>query len=177
MAIVKQVLGKAPRMGEGTFLAENAVVIGDVSLGRDCSVWYHAVLRGDVHFISVGDGVNIQDHAMLHCTYEKYPLIIGSNVSIGHRAIVHGCTIKDNVLVGMGAIVMDNCMVEENSIVGAGALVTQGTRVRSGEVWGGVPARKIKNISTELLKGEVHRIASNYVRYASWHKEQSTDRS
>lgn len=171
MAIVKELLGKMPSIGEGTFLAETATIIGDVVMGKECSIWYNAVIRGDVHFIRMGDRVNVQDNAMLHCTYEKYPLQIGNNVSIGHNAIVHGCTLYDNVLIGMGAIVMDDCVVESNSIVGAGAVVTQGTHIKSGEVWGGIPARKIKNISSELLEGEVQRIAQNYVKYSSWYQE------
>lgn len=171
MAIIKTLLDKTPQIGEGTFLAETATVIGDVIMGRECSVWYNAVIRGDVHFITLGNKVNVQDNAMLHCTFEKYPLVIGNNVSIGHNAIVHGCTIKDNVLIGMGAIVMDDCTVESNSIVGAGSVVTQGTHIKSGEVWGGIPARKIKDISAELLEGEVNRIANNYVKYSGWYKD------
>lgn len=171
MAIIRTLLGKTPRIGENTFLAETATIIGDVEMGKDCSIWYNAVIRGDVHYITMGDKVNVQDNAMLHCTYEKFPLTIGNNVSIGHLAIVHGCTIQDNVLIGMGAIVMDDCLVESNSIVGAGSVVTQGTVIKSGEVWGGVPARKIKDISTELLEGEVNRIANNYVKYSSWYKD------
>ncbi len=171
MALVKELLGKSPKIGDNTFLAETATIIGDVTMGKDCSIWYNAVIRGDVHYIKMGDKVNVQDNAMLHCTYEKYPLIIGNNVSIGHNAIVHGCHIKDNVLIGMGAIVMDDCTVESNSIVGAGSVVTQGTHIKSGEVWGGIPARKIKDISSDLLEGEVNRIANNYVKYSGWYKE------
>ena len=171
MALIKELLGKTPQIGENTFLAETATVIGDVTMGKDCSIWYNAVIRGDVHFIKMGDQVNVQDNAMLHCTFEKFPLTIGNNVSIGHNAIVHGCTINDNVLIGMGAIVMDDCLVESNSIVGAGSVVTQGTHIKSGEVWGGIPARKIKDISSELLEGEVNRIAYNYVKYSGWYKD------
>ena len=169
MALIRELLGKKPQLGEGTFTAETATIIGDVTTGKDCSIWYNAVLRGDVNYITLGERVNVQDNAMLHCTYQKYPLIIGNNVSIGHNAIVHGCTLHDNVLIGMGAIVMDNCVVESNSIVGAGSVVTQGTHIRSGEVWGGIPARKIKDTSVELLEGEVNRIAQNYVLYSSWY--------
>ena len=172
MAIVRELLGKTPKIGENTFLAETAVIIGDVVMGKDCSIWYNAVIRGDVHYIKMGDKVNVQDNAMLHCTYEKFPLNIGNNVSIGHNAIVHGCTLQDNVLIGMGAIVMDDCLVESNSIVGAGSVVTQGTHIKSGEVWGGVPAKKLKDISPELLEGEVNRIANNYVKYSGWYKEE-----
>lgn len=170
MALIKELLGKTPQIGENCFLAETATIIGDVTMGADCSIWYNAVIRGDVHYIKMGDKVNVQDNAMLHCTYEKFPLTIGNNVSIGHNAIVHGCNIKDNVLIGMGAIVMDDCLVESNSIVGAGSVVTQGTHIKSGEVWGGIPARKIKDISSELLEGEVNRIANNYVKYSGWYK-------
>ena len=170
MALIKELLGKTPQMGNDTFLAETATIIGDVTMGKECSVWYNAVIRGDVNYIKMGDKVNVQDNVMLHCTYEKFPLVIGNNVSIGHNAIVHGCTIHDNVLVGMGAIVMDDCLVESNSIVGAGSVVTQGTHIKSGEVWAGSPARKIKDMSTELLEGEVNRIANNYVKYSSWYK-------
>lgn len=171
MAIIKSLLGKTPKIGEDTFLAETATVIGNVEMGNQCSIWYNAVIRGDVHYIKMGNKVNVQDNAMLHCTYEKHPLNIGNNVSIGHNAIVHGCTLHDNVLIGMGAIVMDECVVESNSIVGAGSLVTKGTHIKSGEVWGGIPAKKIKDISPELLEGEVNRIANNYVKYSSWYKE------
>ena len=171
MALIKELLGKTPQIDENTFLAETATVIGDVTMGKDCSIWYNAVIRGDVHFIKMGDKVNVQDNAMLHCTFEKFPLTIGNNVSIGHNAIVHGCTINNNVLIGMGAIVMDDCLVESNSIVGAGSVVTQGTHIKSGEVWGGIPARKIKDISSELLEGEVNRIANNYVKYSGWYKD------
>lgn len=171
MAIIRGLLGKTPQIGKNTFLAETAVIIGDVEMGEDCSVWYNAVIRGDVHYIKMGNKVNVQDNAMLHCTYEKFPLEIGNNVSIGHNAIVHGCKIHDNVLVGMGAIVMDDCLIEKNSIIGAGSVVTQGTIIKSGEVWGGIPAQKIKDITPELLEGEVERIANNYVKYSSWYKD------
>ena len=171
MALIKEILGKTPQIGENTFLAETATIIGDVTMGKDCSIWYNAVIRGDVHFIKMGNKVNVQDNAMLHCTYEKFPLVIGNSVSIGHNAIVHGCTLHDNVLIGMGSIVMDECVVESNSIVGAGSVVIQGTHIKSGEVWGGIPAKKIKDISAELLEGEVERIANNYVKYSSWYKD------
>lgn len=174
MAIIKELLGKKPQIGENTFLAETATIIGDVEMGKDCSVWYNAVIRGDVHYIKIGNTVNIQDNVMLHCTYQKYPLNIGDNVSIGHNAIVHGCTIHNNVLIGMGAIVMDGCIVEENSIVGAGSVVTKGTHIKSGEVWGGIPAKKIKDIDTQLLDGEVNRIAQSYVKYSSWYKDETS---
>ena len=141
------------------------------SIAAPCSVWFNAVVRGDVHFIKMGNKVNVQDGAVIHCTYEKSPTTIGNNVSIGHNAIVHGCTIKDNVLVGMGSIIMDDCVVESNSIIAAGAVVTQGTHVEAGSIYAGMPARKLKDISPELSKGEIDRIANNYVKYSSWFKE------
>ena len=171
MAIIRELLGKTPQIGEGTFLAETATVIGDVVMGKQCSVWYNAVIRGDVHSIRMGDKVNVQDNAMIHCTYQKSPTTIGNNVSIGHNAIVHGCTIKDNVLIGMGAIVMDDCIVESNSIVAAGAVVTAKTHIKEGEIWAGVPAKKVKDVSQNLITGEIDRIANNYVKYSSWYKE------
>lgn len=170
MALIKEVLGHTPQFGEDVYLAETATIIGDVVMGDQCSIWFNAVIRGDVNSIRMGNKVNVQDNVMLHCTYEKYPLVIGNNVSIGHNAIVHGCTLRDNVLIGMGSIVMDDCVVEENSIVGSGSVVTQGTHIKSGEVWAGIPAKKIKDISEELLKGEVNRIADNYVKYSGWYK-------
>lgn len=168
--IIKSVRGKSPQMGKECFIAENAVIVGDVLVGDFCSIWYNAVLRGDVHYIKMGNKVNVQDGAVIHCTYQKAPTNIGNNVSIGHNAIVHGCTIKDNVLVGMGSIVMDDCLVESNSIIAAGAVLTKGTHVKGGSVYAGVPAKKIKDISPELMSGEIDRIANNYVKYASWFK-------
>ena len=171
MAVVKELLGKNPKFGENCFLAETAVIIGDVEMGDDCSIWYNAVLRGDVHYIKMGNKVNVQDNAMIHCTYQKCPTNIGNNVSIGHNAVVHGCTIHDNVLIGMGAIVMDDCVVESYSIVAAGAVVTQNTHIKEGELWAGVPAKKIGMVSQNLKEGEIERIANNYVKYSSWYKE------
>ncbi|WP_196885522.1 gamma carbonic anhydrase family protein [Aureivirga sp. CE67] len=167
--IIKEILGKKPHIGENCFVAENAVIVGDVMMGDDCSVWYNAVIRGDVHFIKMGNKVNVQDGAVIHATYQKSPTTIGNNVSIGHNALVHGCTVKDNVLIGMGAIVMDDCVIEENVIIAAGAVLTKGTVAESGSVYAGMPAKKIKDLDTELLEGEIHRIANNYVKYASWH--------
>lgn len=169
--LIKTVNGKTPVWGADCFIAENATIVGEVSMGSQCSVWFNAVLRGDVHFIKIGNKVNVQDGAVIHCTYQKSPTTIGNNVSIGHNAIVHGCTIQDNVLVGMGAIVMDDCVLESNSIIAAGALVTKGTRVPSGTIFAGMPARKIKEVSPELSRGEIDRIANNYVKYSSWFKE------
>ena len=168
--LIKELNGHAPKFGKDCFLAENAVVIGDVVMGDQCSIWYHAVVRGDVHFVRMGNKVNIQDGAVVHCTYQKSPTTIGNNVSVGHNAVVHGCTIHDNVLVGMGAIVMDDCVVESNSIIAAGAVVIEGTRVEAGTVYAGVPAKKIKDISQELISGKIERIANNYIQYASWYK-------
>ncbi|MCM4154325.1 gamma carbonic anhydrase family protein [Arenibacter sp. N53] len=169
--MIKTINGKSPQIGEDCYIAENATLVGDVSMGNQCSIWFNAVLRGDVHYIKMGNKVNVQDGAVIHCTYLKSPTNIGNNVSIGHNAIVHGCTIHDNVLIGMGSIVMDDCVVESNSIIAAGAVVTKGTRVPSGTVFAGMPAKKIKDISTELSVGEVERIANNYVKYSSWFKE------
>lgn len=168
--IVKELHGHAPQFGKDCYLAENAVVVGDVVMGDECSVWFNAVIRGDVHYIRMGNKVNIQDGAVVHCTYQKYPTIIGNNVSVGHNAIVHGCTIHDNVLIGMGAIVMDNCVVESNTIIAAGAVVSQGTLVESGTIYAGVPAKKIRDISQERISGEIGRIADNYVKYSGWYK-------
>lgn len=170
MALIKELLNKTPVFGNNCFLAETAVIIGDVTMGSECSIWYNAVLRGDVHYIKLGNKVNIQDNAMIHCTYQKSPTTIGSNVSIGHNAIVHGCTLYDNVLIGMGSIVMDNCVVESYAIVAAGAVVTQNTHIKEGELWAGVPAKKIGVVSQKLREGEIERIANNYVKYSSWYK-------
>ncbi len=169
--IIKTINGKTPEFGENCFIAENATIVGEVSMGDECSVWFNAVIRGDVHYIKMGNRVNVQDGAVIHCTYQKFPTNIGNNVSIGHNALVHGCTLHDNVLIGMGAIVMDGCVVESNSIVAAGAVVTQHMRIESGSIYAGVPAKKIKDISPELQAGEINRIAENYVKYAGWFKQ------
>ena len=171
MPIIKSVRGKSPVIPKDCYLADNATLVGDVVLGNQCSIWFHAVLRGDVHYIRLGDKVNVQDGAVIHCTYKKFPTQIGNNVSIGHNAIVHGCIIHDNVLIGMGSIVMDNCVVHSNSIIAAGAVVTQNTIVESGSIYAGVPAKKVKAISQELISGEIDRIANNYIKYSSWFKE------
>ena len=170
MALIKPVKGIEPMFGDNCFLAENATVVGDVVMGNDCSVWFNAVVRGDVNSIRIGNKVNIQDGACLHCTYQKTQTIIGNNVSIGHHAIVHGCNVSDNVLVGMGAIVMDNCVIESNCIIGAGAVLTENTHVPAGTIYAGVPAKKVKDIDAKLLEGEVNRIANNYLMYSSWFK-------
>jgi len=168
--LIKEVNGKYPQIPEDCFVAENATIIGDVTFGEQCSVWYNAVLRGDVHYIKIGNKVNIQDGAVIHCTYLKHPTTIGSNVSIGHNAIVHGCTVHDNVLIGMGAIIMDNCVIQSNCIIAAGAVVTQNTVVESGTIYAGVPAKKVKDINASDFAGEIERIANNYVMYSSWVK-------
>ena len=170
MAIIKELNGKQPQFGENCFLADNAVIVGDVQMGDDCSIWFSAVLRGDVHFIKLGNKVNIQDNATIHATYQKSPTVIGNNVSIGHNAIVHGCTIHDNVLIGMGAIVMDDCVIESNCLIAAGAVVTKGTHIKEGELWAGIPAKKVKDVPQSLKEGEIERIANNYLMYSSWYK-------
>jgi carbonic anhydrase/acetyltransferase-like protein (isoleucine patch superfamily) len=162
--------GNEPKLGEDCFVAPNATLVGDIIAGDQCSFWFNAVVRGDVNSIRMGNKVNIQDGAVIHATYEKTKVELGNNVSIGHNALVHGCTIEDNVLVGMGAIVMDNCYIESNCIIAAGAVLLEGTRVESGSVYAGVPAKKVKDLSKELFEGEVQRIANNYVMYSSWFK-------
>lgn len=169
--IIKKVNGKEPKFGKNCFIAENAVIAGDVEMGDDCSIWFSAVVRGDVHYIKMGNKVNVQDGAVIHCTYQKSPTNIGNSVSIGHNAIVHGCTVHDNVLIGMGSIVMDDCVVESNSIVAAGAVVLQGTHIESGSIYAGVPAKKVKDVSPELTRDQIERIAHNYVKYSGWFKE------
>ena len=171
MPIIKSLPNGNPKIPKDCFVAENATIVGDVVLGAHCSVWFNAVIRGDVHYIKIGNKVNIQDGAVIHATYEKSPTNIGNNVSIGHNAIVHGCTIYDNVLVGMGSIIMDDCIIESNSIIAAGAVVTKNTHVESGSVYAGIPAKKIKSITPDLVKGEIERIANNYVKYASWYND------
>lgn len=171
MALIKTLNNITPRIGENCFLAETAVIIGDVEIGDNCSIWYHAVLRGDVHSIKIGNNTNVQDNAVIHATYRKSPTNIGNNVTIAHGAIVHGCTLKDNVMIGMNAVVLDDAVVESFSIVAAGSVVTKGTVVQSGCVYAGIPAKKIKEISPELLDGEINRIAQSYGKYASWYKE------
>ena len=162
------VRGKSPVFGKNIFLAPNATVVGEVTMGDDCSVWFNAVVRGDVNFIRIGNKVNIQDGAVIHCTFERAGTTIGNNVSIGHNAIVHGCTVKDNVLIGMGAIVMDNAVIESNTIIAAGAVVLENTICEAGSIYAGVPAKKVKDISPEKISGEINRIAENYTQYADW---------
>ena len=170
MALLKALKGNTPKIGKDCFLAETATLIGDVEIGDNCSIWYNAVIRGDVHYIKIGNNTNVQDNATIHATYQKSPTNIGDNVTIAHGAIVHGCTIKDNVMIGMNAVVLDNATIESNSIIAAGSVVTKNTRVESGSVYAGVPAKKVKDISPELLHGEVERIANAYHMYSSWYK-------
>jgi carbonic anhydrase/acetyltransferase-like protein (isoleucine patch superfamily) len=170
MAIIKELNGTAPQMGDNCFLAETAVVIGDVVMGDDCSIWYGTVLRGDVNSIRIGNKVNIQDGAVIHTLYQRSQTIIGDNVSIGHNAVVHGATIEDNCLIGMGAIVLDNAVVESGAIVAAGALVTSGMRVEGGHIYAGVPEKKIKAVDEKQRDEIIKRIADDYVMYASWYK-------
>ena len=168
MAVILPVNGVSPQLGNDCFIALNATIVGDVKMGNECSVWFNAVIRGDVNSIRIGNKVNIQDGACIHCTYEKTKVNLGNNVSIGHNAIIHGCTIHDNVLVGMGAIVMDNVEIGSNTIIAAGAVVLENTKVESGSVYAGVPAKKVKDINQELVHGEIDRIATNYLMYSSW---------
>jgi carbonic anhydrase/acetyltransferase-like protein (isoleucine patch superfamily) len=170
MPVILPVKGILPVMGNNCFVAPNATIVGDVQMGNECSIWFNAVLRGDVNFIRLGNRVNVQDGAIIHCTYQKYGTTIGNNVSIGHNAIVHGCVIDSNVLVGMGAIVMDNAQIGSNSIIAAGAVVLENTVVEPGTIYAGVPAKKVKDISKELIHGEINRIAENYVMYSGWFK-------
>ena len=170
MPVILPVKGVLPTIGDNCFIAPNCTIVGDVIMGNDCSVWFNAVIRGDVNSIRMGNKVNVQDGAVIHCTYEKTKAIIGNNVSIGHNAIVHGCVIDDNVLIGMGAIVMDHAHIGSNCIIAAGAIVLENTIIEAGCVYAGVPAKKIKNIAQEMVSGEINRIAENYVMYASWYK-------
>jgi len=167
----KTIRGCSPTYGKGCYFSENAVVVGDVTLGDECSVWFHAVIRGDVNSIRIGNRVNIQDGAVIHATFKTAATTIGNDVSIGHNAIVHGCTIEDQVLIGMGSIIMDHCVVGSGSIIAAGSVVTQNTIVPPGSIFGGVPARFIKPVDDALKSGQIERIARNYITYASWFTE------
>ncbi|MFN8309931.1 MAG: gamma carbonic anhydrase family protein [Chitinophagales bacterium] len=172
MALILPVNGKAPQFGRNCFIAENATVVGEVLTGNDCSIWFNAVVRGDVHYIKMGNKVNVQDGAIIHCTYQKAPTNIGNFVSIGHRAIVHGCTIEDNVLIGMGAIVMDHAVIQKNSIVAAGSVVLENTIVESGSIYAGIPAKKVKALDEENFKNLIERIGNNYTMYAGWFQQE-----
>jgi gamma-carbonic anhydrase len=171
MAIIKSVRNKTPKFGKDCYLADNAVIIGDVEIGDQCSIWFGAVVRGDVNSIKMGNKVNVQDNATIHCTFETAPTNIGNNVSIAHNAVVHGCTIKDNVLIGIGAVILDNAVIESNSIIAAGSVVLENTVVESNSVYAGVPAKKVKEISSKLLKGQIERISNNYIKYSEWFRE------
>jgi carbonic anhydrase/acetyltransferase-like protein (isoleucine patch superfamily) len=168
MALILPVEENYPKWGENCFIAPNATIVGDVIMGDECSIWFNTVIRGDVNSIRIGNKVNIQDGAVIHCTFKKTKAIIGNNVSIGHNAIVHGCELHDHVLIGMGSIVMDNAVVHSNTIIAAGAVVLEGTICEGGAIYAGVPAKKVKEISTEKVEGEINRIANNYVGYAKW---------
>ena len=170
MPLIKPVNNKHPQIPEDCYIADNATIVGEVTMGNQCSIWFNAVIRGDVHYIKIGNKVNVQDGAIIHATYQTSPTNIGNNVSIGHNAIVHGCTIHDNVLVGMGSIIMDDCIVESNSIIAAGAVLTKNTRVEAGSIYAGVPAKKVKDVSPKLISGEINRIANNYVKYSKWYE-------
>jgi carbonic anhydrase/acetyltransferase-like protein (isoleucine patch superfamily) len=168
MALILPVENNFPKWGVHCFIAPNATIVGDVVMGDECSIWFNAVVRGDVNSIRIGNKVNIQDGAVIHCTFKKTQTIIGDNVSIGHNAIVHGCSLQDNVLIGMGSIVMDNAVVHSHTIIAAGAVVLEGTICETGAIYAGVPAKKVKNISTQMIEGEINRIANNYLGYAKW---------
>ncbi|WMJ71995.1 gamma carbonic anhydrase family protein [Cytophagaceae bacterium ABcell3] len=172
MAIIREVRGKKPLVGKNVYIADNATIVGEVETGDECSFWFNSVVRGDVHYIKMGDRVNVQDGAVIHCTYETAPTNIGNNVSIGHNAIVHGCTIEDNVLIGMGAIVMDHAVIGKNSLIAAGAVVLENTIVEPGSIYAGVPAKKVKEVGQEHMEGLIGRIAGNYVMYSGWFKEE-----
>ncbi|MEO5563424.1 MAG: gamma carbonic anhydrase family protein [Chitinophagaceae bacterium] len=170
MPVILPVKDKHPKFGAGCFIAPNATVVGDVIMGDNCSVWFNTVIRGDVNFIRLGNKVNVQDGACIHCTYLKCGTTIGNNVSIGHNAIVHGCTVHDNVLIGMGAIIMDKAIVHSNTIIAAGAVILENMICDPGCIYAGVPAKKVKDISQDMINGEINRIADNYIQYASWFK-------
>ncbi len=170
MGLIKSCRGFTPEIGNDCYIAENATIVGDVKTGDECSFWFNSVVRGDVNAIRLGNRVNIQDGAVLHCTYEKTKCILGNNVSVGHNALVHGCEIKDNVVVGMGAIVMDGAVVESNVFIAAGAVVLEGAILESGFLYAGVPVKKIKPLEKRHVEGEIARIAANYVKYSGWFK-------
>lgn len=171
MALILSIQDKQPLFGENCYLAENCTIIGDVIAGDNCSIWFQAVVRGDVHSIRMGHNVNVQDGAIIHCTYQKASTTIGNNVSIGHRAIVHGCTINDNVLIGMGAIVMDHAVIGENSIIAAGSVILENTVVPPNCIYAGTPGKFVKNTDPEKFSNIIDRIAKNYIMYASWFKK------
>lgn len=171
MPLIKSVKGVSPKWGKDCWIADNATIVGDVIIGDQCTIWFNAVVRGDVHYIHIGNKVNIQDQVVIHCTYQTAPVEIGNNVSIGHSAIIHGCKIGNNVLIGMGAIIMDDVIIEDNCIIAAGAIVTKNTFIPSYSIFAGIPAKKIKNLSEEQLQKEVWDIAEHYPMYAIWYNE------
>ena len=175
MPVILPVEDKHPQFGSNCFIAPNATIVGDVVMGDDCSIWFNAVVRGDVNFIRIGNKVNVQDGVVIHCTFQRCGTTIGNNVSIGHNAIVHGCTIRDNVLIGMGAIIMDKAIVESNTIIAAGSVVLEETVCKAGSIYAGIPARKVKGIPVEMIKGEIGRIAENYIGYADWFRKESPE--
>lgn len=177
MALIKKVRGFQPQMGQNVYLAENATIVGDVSIGDNCSIWFNAVLRGDVNSIIIGNDVNIQDGAVVHCTFEQSKTIIEDRVSVGHNAIIHGCHIKADVLVGMGSIIMDHAVVESNVLIAAGAVVLENSHLESGYIYAGVPAKKVKQISADRFNNTIHRISKNYAMYASWFTEDDTPKT
>ncbi|MFI3262026.1 MAG: gamma carbonic anhydrase family protein [Rikenellaceae bacterium] len=170
MALIKSVRGFTPTFGENCYLSENATIVGDVTVGRDCSIWFNAVLRGDVNTITIGNKVNIQDGAVIHTLYKRSTTEIGDNVSIGHNAVIHGAKIEDNCLIGMGATVLDNAVIGKGSIIAANALVLTGTMVEPGSIYAGVPAKKVKSVAPEQNKEIIERIAQDYLMYSTWYK-------
>ncbi len=176
MPVLLPVKGVYPTIGQNCYIAPNATIVGDVTMGEHCSIWFNAVVRGDVNSIRIGNKVNIQDGAVIHCTYQKTKTVIGDNVSIGHNAIVHGCRVQDNVLIGMGAIIMDNAEIGSHAIIAAGAVVLEGVKVEAGSIYAGVPAKKIKDVPADLISGEINRIANNYLMYSGWFKNAETEK-
>jgi carbonic anhydrase/acetyltransferase-like protein (isoleucine patch superfamily) len=172
MALIKSVRGFTPKIGKNVFLAENATVIGDVEMGDNCSIWFNAVLRGDVNSIRIGNKVNIQDGSVLHTLYQKSTVEIGNNVSVGHNVTIHGAKIEDNVLVGIGSTILDHVVIGSNSIIAANSLVLSGTKVEPNSVYAGVPAKKVKDIEPEQTSEMINKIANNYLMYSGWYKEE-----
>lgn len=173
MALIKTVRGFTPQIGENTYLADNAVIIGDVVMGRDCSVWFNAVLRGDVNSIRIGERVNIQDGAVLHTLYRKSTIEIGNDVSIGHNVVIHGATIKDGALIGINSTILDHAVIGEGAIIAAGSVVLSNTQVEPGSIYAGIPAKFIKKVDPEQAKEINQKIAKNYLFYASWYRDES----
>ncbi|NLX72406.1 MAG: gamma carbonic anhydrase family protein [Bacteroidales bacterium] len=170
MALIKKVRGFKPKIGKNVFLAENATIVGDVEIGDDCSIWFNAVLRGDVNSIRIGNKVNIQDGAVLHTLYQKSTIEIGDNVSIGHNVTIHGAKIESNVLIGIGSTILDHAVIGSNSIIAANALVLSDTVVEPNSVYAGVPAKKVKDIEPAQTAEMIDKIANNYLMYAGWYK-------